>query len=221
MPNSQTPYEYTKARTLKLLGPLSQDRIMPYYSAIHRTPDKYERLQKAFKLYEKNTEYSEAMYPVLQGFEIAMRNRVHDCLTKEHGAGWYDKIELLPLEKNKVAQAKTETRLTLEGRPVTHGKDLRRARSLPRGSVSRRQLNPCLAHHLGGWTWGGLPVIAASLVLVMEDGLMLIPTSPCPASLRFYALGDFANIKAADGAFLPQLGSVALQAGRHRAEIHL
>ena len=65
-------------------------------------------LQKAFRLYEKNTSYSEAMYPILQGFEISMRNRIHDRLANDYGAGWYDKIELLPLEKDKVAQARKE-----------------------------------------------------------------------------------------------------------------
>ena len=50
----------------------------------------------------------------------------------------------------------------------------------------------------------------ASRVLVMEDRLMLIPTTPYRFT-QVYAIGDFANIKAADGAFLPQLGSVALQ----------
>jgi Abi-like protein len=108
MPDGQPPYEYTRARLQHLLAVVSQDRIMPYYKAIRRTTDQYERLQKAFGLYEKNTSYSEAMYPILQGFEISMRNRIHDRLTKDHGAGWYDKIELLPLEKDKVAQARKE-----------------------------------------------------------------------------------------------------------------
>jgi hypothetical protein len=108
MPDGQPHYEYTKAQLQKLLAVISQDRIMPYYKAIRRTTDQYERLKKAFELYEKNTSYSETMYPILQGFEISMRNRIHDRLTKDHGAGWYDKIELLPLEKDKVALARKE-----------------------------------------------------------------------------------------------------------------
>jgi len=107
MPDSQL-YPYTKAQVLKLLAVVSQDRIMPYYRLIHRTPDKYERLAKAFKLYERNTSYSEAMYPILQGFEISLRNRVHDQLTADHGTTWYDKIELFPLEKDKLNQARRE-----------------------------------------------------------------------------------------------------------------
>ena len=108
MPDGQAPYLYTKERMQKLLSVVSQDRIMPYYKAIHRTTDQIERLKSAFKLYERNTSYSEALYPILQGFEISLRNRVHDRLTKDHGANWYDNIELLPLERDKIAQARKE-----------------------------------------------------------------------------------------------------------------
>ena len=44
------------------------------------------------------------------------------------------------------------------------------------------------------------------------------PTSPWRASRSVYAIGDMANIPDHDGHDLPQLGSVALQAGRWAAD---
>ena len=35
MPDGQPPYEYTKAQLQQLLAVVSQDRIMPYYKALH------------------------------------------------------------------------------------------------------------------------------------------------------------------------------------------
>ena len=44
------------------------------------------------------------------------------------------------------------------------------------------------------------------------------PTSRSADTTGVYAIGDIANIAGADGQPLPQLGSVALQSGRHAAE---
>jgi hypothetical protein len=73
---------------------------------------------RAIRLYERNTELSEALYGVIQGLEITLRNAIH--LILQSGTGfedWYDHIHLQGPEADTVHLAK----LALEAlhKPVT------------------------------------------------------------------------------------------------------
>ena len=56
-----------------------------------------------------NVAVSESLYPDLQFAEVALRNRLHECLTLRYfGPGWYDdsNCPLQPWQNVKVASAK-------------------------------------------------------------------------------------------------------------------
>ena len=67
--------------------------------------------KRALQLYTWNTEMSAAFYGPLQGLEIALRNAIHQQLTRCYSAAWYDNptvgLDLRGLER--IAAAKTET----------------------------------------------------------------------------------------------------------------
>ena len=67
--------------------------------------------KQALQLYTWNTEISAAFYGPLQGLEIALRNAIHQQLTRCYGAAWQDNpavgLDLRGLER--IAAAKTET----------------------------------------------------------------------------------------------------------------
>ena len=42
----------------------------------------------AFSLYEKNTRLSESFYTPIQGFEVLLRNKVHQSISKAFGDDW-------------------------------------------------------------------------------------------------------------------------------------
>ncbi|HEY6762493.1 MAG TPA: NAD(P)/FAD-dependent oxidoreductase [Baekduia sp.] len=72
--------------------------------------------------------------------------------------------------------------------------------------------------------WGGgnmAPEVAGALPHAQGRGGRLgVESDLClPGAAGIYAAGDIANIPAADGTTLPQLGSVALQSGRHVADM--
>ena len=70
-----------------------------------------------------NVAVSESLYPVLQFAEVALRNRLHECLALRYfGPGWYDntKCPLQPWQNEKVASAKQK--LTKSGKTVTPGR---------------------------------------------------------------------------------------------------
>jgi Abi-like protein len=87
-----------------------------YIASVRGAKDPTERLRKATKLYEGNTTLSEAMYTVMQGFEVRFRNAIHNRLTADHKTTWwFDIFALLPDEQDGIAQA----RRMIEGKPQT------------------------------------------------------------------------------------------------------
>jgi NADH:ubiquinone reductase (H+-translocating) len=71
--------------------------------------------------------------------------------------------------------------------------------------------------------WGGgimAPAVAGALPDAQgRGGRLMVSSDLCVAGAPgVYAAGDIANIPAPDGTLLPQLGSVALQSGRHVAD---
>jgi len=61
----------------------------------------------AIRLYERNTELSEALYGVIQGLEVTLRNAIHRSLQKGLNVeDWYDQIQLEEPETEALVQAK-------------------------------------------------------------------------------------------------------------------
>ena len=70
--------------------------------------------EKALQLYTWNTTVSAAFYGPLQGLEVALRNAIHQQLTRLYGAAWYDNpaagldlggLDRIDTEKKNIARA--------------------------------------------------------------------------------------------------------------------
>lgn len=103
MPNGQDDFEYTDEILTIFEKFLSPERLAAYYGQARG--DKWI----AIRLYERNTELSEALYGVLQGLEVTLRNAIHNALTELLGtASWYDKIILEDSERDSVTEARSK-----------------------------------------------------------------------------------------------------------------
>ncbi len=61
----------------------------------------------AIRLYERNTEISEALYGVVQGLEVSLRNAVHHVLTDRLATSeWYDRFPFEEPERRAIDEAK-------------------------------------------------------------------------------------------------------------------
>lgn len=73
--------------------------------------------------YAWNMALSEALYPALQGVEVALRNSIHQAISNKLGnPSWFDSTPpvLRPIEQNAVAEAKRT--LTDRGKPIEPGR---------------------------------------------------------------------------------------------------
>jgi hypothetical protein len=61
---------------------------------------------------------SEALYPVIQGFEVTLRNSVHNRLCSDHGADWLDTFVLLESERHAIREARSM--IARKSQQVTH-----------------------------------------------------------------------------------------------------
>ena len=114
MADGQLPFPYTESQLQTLTMYISSERLQMYIASVRLVKDPVMRLRQAIKLYEKNTLLSEAMYTVMQGFEVTFRNAIHNRLTDDHKTPWwFDTFELLTDEKDSIAQAKR----TIAGKP--------------------------------------------------------------------------------------------------------
>ncbi len=104
LPTNQGNFEYSDHTLITLEKYLSAERLAAYYDLADR--DKV----RAIKLYEHNTECSEALYGVIQGFEIALRNAIHNEMVSALGANWYERIKLQQYDKDLVSKAKKKIR---------------------------------------------------------------------------------------------------------------
>jgi len=101
MPTRQGPFEYTDQAVTAIEKSLSPERLARYISAAQGNK------KRAIQLYERNTALSEALYGVIQGLEIALRNALHNTLLKELGRDdWYDHAGLEEKEIESVQKAK-------------------------------------------------------------------------------------------------------------------
>lgn len=115
MQENSTKFLYDETSLERLERSLSLERLDPYL-ALAGGNRKY-----AISLYEWNTKVSEALYSILQGFEVTLRNAVHEALTAGfRSAEWYDIAPLEEEQRKLVREAKK--RVTDDGRVMTPGR---------------------------------------------------------------------------------------------------
>lgn len=112
-PQGQFFYDEQTVQTLE--RSISAERLQPYLELAQG-----HRLY-AIRLYEWNTKLSEALYSIIQGFEVCLRNAIHEVMTEAYKhADWYDYAPLEGDQRNQVEQAKQ--RIIDDGREVTSGR---------------------------------------------------------------------------------------------------
>jgi hypothetical protein len=99
----QDNFEYTCAALDTFDKYVSSERLAAYIA--YARGDR----QTAIRLYERNTELSEALYGVLQGLEVTLRNAIHDLMTRKSGdVNWYDAFAFQDSELTEIDQAKAK-----------------------------------------------------------------------------------------------------------------
>jgi hypothetical protein len=77
----------------------------------------------AFKLYEKNAGLSGALYGVIQGLEVTVRNSIHNVMSEQLGCDkWYDRFQFAQSERAEIEKAKDS--LLEKVQPTTPGRVL-------------------------------------------------------------------------------------------------
>jgi hypothetical protein len=81
---------------------ISNERLVRYLAATGHD------LSQALTLYEHNVHLSEALYGLLHGIEIAVRNSIHAALCMSYRqSNWYDLAPLAPYWQRELQRAKT------------------------------------------------------------------------------------------------------------------
>ena len=78
-------YSYSRELLAELESTLSPERLSTYVRAV---PDQDK--EQAVRLYIWNVALSSAFYGVLQGLEVTLRNAMHNRLSANYGAAWYE-----------------------------------------------------------------------------------------------------------------------------------
>lgn len=111
----QGQFQYDEKTLASLERSVSLERLQPYLDLADG-----DRVY-ALRLYEWNTKISEALYSILQGFEVTLRNSMHEVLSIAFGRpDWYDAAPLRPMEQQRVEEARR--RIIDDGRLVTPGR---------------------------------------------------------------------------------------------------
>jgi hypothetical protein len=105
-------FKYTDLQLNALEATLSAPRLATYLARTQANR------AEAVRLYEANTLLCEALYPVLQGVEIAARNCMHSVMKAGIGKDdWYRHVQLKVPERESVASA--ERKILRAGKAVT------------------------------------------------------------------------------------------------------
>jgi hypothetical protein len=100
-PAGQQKFQYDDRTLVTLEKYLSPERLAAYVN--YARGDKWV----AIRLYERNTEISEALYGVIQALEITLRNAIHNILSKQFGGtDWYETFSLADPEREALEEAK-------------------------------------------------------------------------------------------------------------------
>jgi hypothetical protein len=101
VPDEQAKNDYSDEVIAALEQSLSTDRLNSYI--LMAAGDRH----KAILLHERNTRLSEGLFGVIQGLEIALRNRIHKALQSGIGAeDWYERVLLRESEVETLQFAK-------------------------------------------------------------------------------------------------------------------
>jgi len=101
MPNGQEGFLYTELNLATIEKYVSPERLAAYRSMARGNH------WVAIQLYERNTELSEALYGVIQGLEVALRNAIHNRMSADVGrTDWYDIVGLRQTERDALDDAK-------------------------------------------------------------------------------------------------------------------
>jgi hypothetical protein len=101
MPDGQEEFQYDEKVLSTCETYISSERLAAYLN--HARGDKWV----AIRLYERNTEISEALYGVIQGLEVTLRNAIHNVLAKKlERADWYEAFSLQDSERKSIDEAK-------------------------------------------------------------------------------------------------------------------
>ncbi len=99
----------------KVKEALSEERLGPYLTLVGGD------LHEAIRLYEQNTSLSEALYGLLQGLEIVLRNSMHRALSVGLAReDWYDSITWRVAQQEQIDNAKDG--LQKKAKPITPGR---------------------------------------------------------------------------------------------------
>jgi len=110
----QVKFRYDEHTVPRLERSVSLERLRPYFELAEK-----DRTY-AIRLYEWNTRLSEALYGILQGFEVTLRNAIHEVMMAAYRReDWYEVAALLDPERRRIQDAKQ--RIRDHGRSVTPG----------------------------------------------------------------------------------------------------
>jgi exonuclease VII small subunit len=108
----QEAFTYNAKELESIKQSLSQERLGPYLALVA------DDLRQAIRLYERNTSLSEALYELLQGIEIALRNAMHRALSDGIAReDWYDSMLWHVAQQEQIIQAKES--LQKKAKPIT------------------------------------------------------------------------------------------------------
>ena len=100
-PQGQPEFQYDAESLVVIEKYLSPERLAAYVN--YARGDTWV----AVRLYERNTEVSEALYGVIQALEVTLRNAIHNVLSERIGGPeWYESFSLAVSERKAVEDAK-------------------------------------------------------------------------------------------------------------------
>jgi hypothetical protein len=100
-PAGQPEFQYDDKTLVTLEKYLSPERLAAYIA--YARGDRWV----AIRLYERNTEISEALYGVIQALEITLRNAIHNILSEQLGGpDWYETFSLADPEREALEKAR-------------------------------------------------------------------------------------------------------------------
>jgi hypothetical protein len=111
----QVEFMYGSKELEAIRQSLSEERLNSYMALAAND------LREAIRLYERNSSLSEALYGLLQGLEVTLRNAMHRTLA--HGLGredWYDSIVWQPAQQGQISNSKEG--LLKKAKPITPGR---------------------------------------------------------------------------------------------------
>ena len=111
----QEEFAYSAGELDSIRQSLSQERLGPYLGLAAND------LHEAIRLYERNTSLSEALYGLLQGLEISLRNSMSSTLARGLAReDWYDSIVWQVAQQEQIDNAKVS--LQKKAKPTQPGR---------------------------------------------------------------------------------------------------